>query len=196
MLRCLMMVFVVFGVSAQASGQNKSENLSLSEAPQVSKKVMEDRLFDAARMGRTDVIDALLQLGTNVNTVSEKGYSALILAAYAGQSEAVSNLLAAGADACFLGPRGNTALMGAVFKGHADVVKRLNDTAGCTVDSQSRSGQTALMMAALFGREDIARILVAAGADASFEDARGNSPISLAQSQGNLSMAQLLGGTQ
>lgn len=46
------------------------------------------------------------------------------------------------------------------------------------------AGQTALMMASLFGREEIVELLVRHGADPALQDYQGNTAENLAQAQG------------
>ncbi|MCW2293210.1 ankyrin repeat protein [Pseudomonas sp. BIGb0408] len=136
--------------------------------------------FDAARAGNTAMLDEFIQAGYDLDTADEKGYTALILAAYHGHREAVERLLSAGADACAQDQRGNTALMGAIFKGEVRIAKRLLD-ADCSPDQRNGSGQTAAMYAALFQRKDMLDALANKGADMSAEDAFGNNPQRLEQ---------------
>lgn len=72
-----------------------------------------------------EMLNTFIESGYSLNTVDDKGYTALILAAYHGQGPAVEQLLAAGADACVQDKRGNTALMGAIFKGELSIARRL-----------------------------------------------------------------------
>jgi ankyrin repeat protein len=55
---------------------------------------------------------------------------------------------------------------------------------GCNVNHQNYAGQTALMMASLFGREEIIKLLLEHGANPGLKDNQGNTSIKLAQSQG------------
>ena len=145
----------------------------------------QDLLFDAARMGRADLIAPLAKTGADVNGYDRRGVTPLILAAYAGQAETVDALIAAGADACKPSlSDGNTALMGVAFKGNDAIAERLLK-AGCDVNARNKAGQTALMMAALFGRTQQIEWLLAAGADANVTDAEGRTARSVAQAQGN-----------
>ncbi|MFT4246475.1 MAG: ankyrin repeat domain-containing protein [Pseudomonas sp.] len=130
--------------------------------------------FDAARAGRQDMLAEFIGAHYDLNTRDEKGYTALILAAYHGHRAAVEQLLAAGADPCAQDRRGNTALMGAVFKGELAIARRLMQ-ADCAPDQRNNAGQTAAMYAALFQRKDILDALAAKGADLKARDAQGNS---------------------
>ena len=77
------------------------------------------------------------------------------------------------------------------IKGYDDMARKLL-TLGCAVDATNDSGQTAVMMAALFGRTEQVRMLRAAGADVSNRDFLGNTALVLARLQGNREMVELL----
>ncbi len=53
----------------------------------------------------------------------------------------------------------------------------------CGVNHQNHAGQTALMMASLFGREDIIKLLLEHGADPQLTDYHGNTATKLAQAK-------------
>ncbi|MEJ5976697.1 ankyrin repeat domain-containing protein [Novosphingobium sp. PS1R-30] len=149
-------------------------------------------LFDAARLGRIDVLPALIQAGADVAALDPAGYSPLILSCYHGHVDAAHLFLAHGAPVDQQdGARGNTALMGAAFKGLGDIVELLLAN-GAQPDAANHAGQTALMFAALFGRAAIVDRLLARGADPHRPDAAGNSALSVAQSQANDLMAARL----
>jgi len=127
---------------------------------------LQELLHEAARLGRDDVIPALLQAGAEI--------------------------LDHGADAAAGdGARGNTALMGVAFKGYAGIARLLVD-AGVDVNQRNLAGQTAVMNAVMFGHAAIAEMLLAAGADTDVIDAAGNSPASIAAGQSNDTMAELI----
>lgn len=149
-------------------------------------------LFDAARLGRTDMITPLVKAGVDLNATDARGFTPLILAAYNGQAETLDALIAAGADPCKPDEsQGNTAQMGVAFKGNDAIAARLL-TAGCDVNARNKAGQTALMMAALFGRSAQVAMLVKAGADPALADASGRTAKAVAQGQGNDAMVKQL----
>ena len=148
--------------------------------------------FEAAREGRTDLLKGLIAAGAPVDARDRKGYTAFILATYHGHQEAAGFLLASGADACAGDRRGNTAQMGLAFKGNVAMSRWLIGTTGCAIDQQNHAGQTALMMAALFDRKEMAEDLLAAGADPALADTAGNTAASLAEAQGLGKMLSIL----
>ncbi|TCV93394.1 hypothetical protein EC912_105255 [Luteibacter rhizovicinus] len=147
--------------------------------------------FDAARVGRTDILRALSEAHYPIDTQTSSGYTAVILTAYDEQPEALDYLLGIGADACRGDRNGNTALMGALYKGHTAIAKRLLD-AHCPIDQANNSGETALSFAALFGRLEFIPLLAARGADPNHADAQGNTPLQVVLKQGNEESAAAL----
>jgi len=148
--------------------------------------------FAAARAGRVDVIEALLDAGAPINARDDRGYTGLILAAYNGRAELARRLIDRGAEVCAGDARGNTALMGAAFKGDDAMARLLVETRACPVDQANAQGQTALMMASLFGRVAQVRMLLAAGAEPGKADLAGATAASLARAQGATEVATLL----
>jgi uncharacterized protein len=140
--------------------------------------------FDAARVGRVDILRALHDAGYPVDAVDSHGYTAVILASYDGQPAALDYLLSAGANACTGDRHGNTALMGALFKNEPDIARRLIAT-HCPIDQTNGAGETALGFATLFNRFDLIPLLVARGANPDHVDRRGQSLLQLAQSHDN-----------
>ena len=138
--------------------------------------------FNAARQGRGDMMQEFINVHWDLDLQDDKGYTALILAAYHGHQALVSQLLKAGANPCQADHRGNTALMGAIFKGELSIAGQLMN-APCAVDQRNQAGQTAAMYAALFRRKAILEALVAKGADLKARDARGNTAERLQQGE-------------
>lgn len=153
---------------------------------------LQELLFDAARLGRDDMILALVSTGIDLEAYDPKGHTPLILASYHGSLKTSQALMLAGAapgapDAA----RGNTPLMGVAFKGFEDIARALL-AAGADPNARNHAGQSAIMMAAMFGHGAIVEELIAAGADIDSIDAAGNSAKSLAAAQNNYAMVTLL----
>lgn len=152
----------------------------------------QELLFEAAKLGRVDLIPLLVKDGADVNAYEARGFTPLILAAYNGQSAAVEALIAAGGDACKPDvSQGNTAQMGVAFKGDDAIAARLLKQK-CDVNARNKAGQTALMMAALFGRTRQIDMLLAAGADPAIADASGRTAAIVAAGQGSDAVAARL----
>ena len=144
-----------------------------ADATSDTRQQLRELFFQAAREGREDMLNEFIDAKFDLNVQDEKGYTALILAAYHGHQPAVTQLLNAGADPCAKDLRGNTALMGAIFKGELSIAQQLV-AADCAPDQRNNAGQTAAMYAALFHRKDVLDSLAAKGADLNATDAMGN----------------------
>ena len=164
---------------------------AIPQAQWVDAHRYDEAWFDAARVGRVDILRALRDAHYPIDAQTSSGYTAVILAAYDDQLEALNYLLSANADACRGDRNGNTALMGALYKGYSDVAQRLLDTA-CPVDQTNNAGETALSFAAMFGRRDLMRALVRRGANPNHVDAHGDTPLAVVLKQGNDDSAALL----
>ena len=144
----------------------------------------EPDIFNAARDGDVAAIDRYLAAGGDKEARTGRDYTPFILAAYYGQNAALERLQKAGANPCAEDEAGSTAFMGVAFRGHLATAQWLLDHTTCDVNHQNAAGQTALMMASLFGREEIITLLLAHGAKPGIIDQRGNSAASLAKAQG------------
>ncbi|MES2741697.1 MAG: ankyrin repeat domain-containing protein [Pseudomonadota bacterium] len=151
-------------------------------SPAEVEQALKQRFFDAARAGDVPVLREFIVAGYPLDLRAEKGYTALILAAYHGHAEAVQALMAGGADPCAKDDRGNLALTGAIFKGELAIAHTLLG-AKCQVDQRNKAGQTPAMYAALFHRTDILAALRDKGADMEAKDTAGNTPNSLGAAQ-------------
>lgn len=176
--------------TAQIS-QNSTAQQQAPKKMVMTREHLQEIYFDAARQGRSDIIEGLISQGFGPNIHDKKGDTPLILAAYYDHLDTVNLLIAHGAEACGKDLKGNTALMGAAFKGESEIVRRLS-AGGCPVNTQNDVGQTALMMASLFGRMDTVKTLLSLGADPTLKDAAGQSALSLAQAQDNEEMVTFL----
>jgi len=179
-MKCFYLMAVLLLGSGQAIAAPELNAVS-SDAEQVQIQ-LRDYFFNAARFGDNEVLDEFIQAGYDLNTADDKGYTALILAAYNGHPGTVERLIAAGADACAQDARGNTALMGAIFKGELRIAKRLLATE-CDPDQRNHAGQTPAMYAALFQRDALLQALRERGADLEASDPMGNKVESLARGE-------------
>ncbi|GAB3050809.1 ankyrin repeat domain-containing protein [Acinetobacter apis] len=174
----------LIGMASTSFAANTAKTTPASSAAQSEdiKKQLREYYFDAARTGNTKMLNEFIQAGYNLNSQDEKGYTALILAAYHGHKAMVDQLLKAGANACVQDKTGNTALMGAIFKGELKIAKTLMQTE-CSPDQKNNAGQTASMYAALFQRKEVLDSLVKQGANTQLKDARGNSVDNLSRGE-------------
>ncbi|HEY6803066.1 MAG TPA: ankyrin repeat domain-containing protein [Pyrinomonadaceae bacterium] len=77
------------------------------------------------------------------------------------------------------------ALLRAARDGHADAVQELLKTPGIDVNATDADGNTALLEAARFGHDHVARVLLAGGANTKVRDKNGKTPLMLAVAGGH-----------
>jgi len=129
-----------------------------------------------------------LTSGKNPGSPDDRGRTPLMLAASIGTVDAMKVFLEAGADVNAVDSFGATPLM----FGIRDIakVRVLMDT-GARVNDKSKQNQTALLLAAsTTGSIEIARLLVAKGADPKVTGAGGRTTLIMAANQNDLAMVQ------
>ncbi|MEX3566038.1 ankyrin repeat domain-containing protein [Micrococcus endophyticus] len=127
------------------------------EAGQPSPEMLElaGRMFDAARTGDAETLEAYIVAGLNPDLQNGKGDTFLTLAAYHDQPGVVEMLIRVGADVEKANDRGQRPLTCATFKG--DVASmRLLLAAGADPDAGTPSARQTAQM---FGGEEIAAVL-------------------------------------
>ncbi len=145
--------------------------------------------FLAALTGgdRERVAARLAEHPSLVNATSGDGVSATRMALYYGHREIAEMLAAA--------PEAGLDIWDAAALGHMDPVTAVHDTMGkAFLDDFSRDGYTPLQLACFFGREEVARYLVEAGADISAVAQNGMAiqPLHAATAGGHAAIVELL----
>ena len=143
--------------------------------PETTQPGGETALMTAARSGNADVVRQLLARGADVNATEEwKGQTALMWAAAENNAVAVKALIAGGADVAArsevspgvaeLGNRGFTAFTFAARAGAMDAAEVLLE-AGASVNETLADGTSALVLAVMSARYEMAAFLLDHGAD-------------------------------
>jgi len=181
-----------------------------------------DDFFRAVRTNNPQGVSELLARGFDPNTHEESGQSALTLAVREGAGQVVDTLLShPQLDLNAPNRAGETALMLAALKGDLALVRRLTERGaainrpgwsalhyaasgpepevvawllerGAALDARSPNGTTALMMAAGYGSERSAELLLAKQADAEPRNERGLSAADFARAAGREALAKRL----
>jgi hypothetical protein len=134
----------------------------------------------AAANNNVNRVNALLNAGADPNARGGHGITPLVSAARAGALDAIRALVKRGADPNLrCGVSGWTPLMHAIHKDQAGSVEALIG-AGAEVNARGEGGRTPLMMAAGYGYDDILRLLIDRGADASAQLPDGKNALSFA----------------
>jgi ankyrin repeat protein len=141
-----------------------------------------------------NAVKELLQSGLSTETPIEYGehkITPLIKAAWDGDEPIIAALLAAGAKVnAKATDTGETALLNAVSRKHVEIVKVLLK-AGADVSAKNRFDFNALTSAVAAGDEELAALLLDAGANAETETST-LTPLMFAASSGNVDMIRFL----
>jgi ankyrin repeat protein len=162
----LLMLFTTFAISAQ------------------------DDIFSAARNNNVKLLNELL-VENKINSVDERGSTALIIACYNNNCDMAELLLKKGGDPNIQDKMGNTALMGVCFK-RLDKIALLLLSHNAAINQRNYNGATALIYAATFGADSIIKILLDRGADKTIRDRFNKTALDHAILQENEIAVQLL----
>jgi ankyrin repeat protein len=121
-------------------------------------------IIDAAKIGDTRTVAALLKQSEDPNARESDGTTALMWAAYGGHTEIVEALIKVGADVTASNEYGVTAMSEAATRGETEII-RLLLRAGASANAANPEGETALMSVARTGNVEAAKVLIQAGAD-------------------------------
>ena len=125
--------------------------------------------------GKIMAVEQFVKAGFPTNSCDKNGVFLLNIAVRNGHLKTTSILINNGADINSIsGDRGNTPVMDAAAEGYTEILNKLIDS-GAELDFESKSGQTALVLAVGRQAEDAALALIESGADADIEDDLGMS---------------------
>jgi ankyrin repeat protein len=149
--------------------------ISTSSQQKNKVRVFAEPICTAALMGHAEIVKLFIEAGANVNYIREEGTPLH----YAVRGD------------------GMPAHIAGESLRHAEVVKVLIDAGtdlSLTDDPKSSNshGWTPLMTAACYGRVEIARILIEAGADKNARDKAGKTPLIIAAEFGSVGIVDLL----
>jgi len=131
----------------------------------------------------------------NLNHTDAEGHTALYYAIKYGQTAAIYPLLRKGASPEFRDLYDvvqSNALFEAIRREEAETLKAVLAAQVLDIDAPDIKGFTPLMRAAMQNKEELVRILIAAGASKTATTPNGNTAADLAQKRGHTAIAQLL----
>ncbi|MCK9543025.1 MAG: ankyrin repeat domain-containing protein [Novosphingobium sp.] len=140
-------------------------------------------LMQVVEKGNKAVIEHLIKLGADVNSVDHNGETALIMAAASYDCTDIAQLLIlSGANVDQKDHNGKTALIYAVIKGRKDIVGLLINT-GADINAKDNNGNTALMHAVYYGHIEIVKLLIDSCVDVNVRNNDGNTALMVAESK-------------
>ena len=149
----------------------------------------EETLFRAVW---TDDIASLRNSNIDVNIRDGRGRTPLHIAVENGYVDVAMFLVENGAEVNIVDANGNTPLILIIHKtGNTELTRRLLEK-GAGVNTQNRTGETALMYAAWRGHSDIVQLLLENRADVTLKNRQGDTALGLAESKEHLEIVQML----
>lgn len=150
-------------------------------------------LIAAVKEHNSQLLNLLIEQGTNVNGRDEQGRTALMHACALGyDAEAQTLLLEGNADISLIDNNGNSALFFAAGNGHASLVRMLIEIYNMKADSKNRAGIPLLVLAALNGHLAVVCELLKLKPDVSIPDEGGHTPLMAAVISGNEKLVHVL----
>ncbi len=166
-------------------------DVAISPASELTESRERADLLRAASQGDRELVEMLLEMGTDVNCRSAHLNTPLIRSAFKGHLPIAQLLIARGADIEARNCQGHTPLMVASNTDSGDMVSLLL-AGGANPRVKNAEGYSALTIAVNDNRTEIVKLLLACGADANEFTNEKDTPLMRASHKGYLDMAALL----
>lgn len=151
------------GMTAIETAIEQGDLTAVQEAIANGIEMKTEALALAAELGHTEIVNALIAAGVDVNQGDSEGWTPLMAAAGGGHTAIVEKLLAAGANVNAQTAFGLTPLMAAAAKGQTATVKQLI-AAGADLNAKDQNSWTALVWALDGKHADVVAVIKAARA--------------------------------
>lgn len=145
----------------------------------------------SAESGNRAILEAFLRGGAKVNARDDRGWTALMNAAFYNQKETAQLLIANGANVQVKDKSGYAPLHWAAFNGHTELVNLLINYLA-NVNAQSTFGWTPLLQASTRGHAGTCAALIAGGADVNLGSKDGWTALHKACANGHSEVVKLL----
>jgi ankyrin repeat protein len=122
-------------------------------------EAVNEKLFQAAKLGETDTVLRLIKEGVNINAQDSNGQTATMIATYNNDVTTAKVLIEAGADVNIQDDIKNNPFLYAGAEGYLDILK-LTIKAGANPMITNRYGGTALIPASEHGYVDVIKELL------------------------------------
>ena len=149
-------------------------------------------LQDTAARGNIQRLNMLLKLRGDVNAVGSKGNTALEIACRKGRADVAAILLDHGADLRLRTTAGTTMMHEAALGDSPEVIELLLARGAEVNAMDTETAATPLHFAASFGRLKAVKALLRIGADVNSKNAKSETPLQTAVSNGQNDVAEVL----
>jgi ankyrin repeat protein len=185
-------------LAAAASGDADAVALALRDGADLEARDAAGRsaLLLASAGDHVEAARVLVALGADPDAVDAQQDTPWLVTGVTGSVDMLEVLLPAGPDLGLVNRFGGVSVIPASERGHVEYVRRVVD-AGIDVDHVNRLGWTALLEAVILGdggerHQEVVRVLLAAGADASIGDRDGVTALEHAERLGHEELAEIL----
>ncbi len=154
-------------------------------------------LLLAVEHGHAEIAGTLLARGASVNAQAANRDTPWLLAGAAGRTQILELMLSRAPDLSIRNRFGGDALIPACERGHVDTVRLLTTRTKIDVNHVNDLGWTCLLEAAILGdggprHQEVARLVLAAGANPGLADREGVSPLAHARRRGHAEVAGII----
>ncbi|XWS32661.1 hypothetical protein CRYUN_Cryun22dG0009000 [Craigia yunnanensis] len=167
--------------------------IKVGKIPKSSNVSVFSPLMFVAQAGDVEALKALIGRGeVNLDYQDDKGFSAVMVAAFKGHVEAFRLLVYAGADVKLLNKSGETAIMLSELNQNRDLFEKVMLEFALERGNRNAGGFYALHCAARHGDLGAVALLTSRGYDVDVPDGDGYTPLMLAAREGHGSTCELL----
>lgn len=152
-------------------------------------------ILKAMKEGNIESFQALIdQRKDLINSIDENGNTFLMLAAYGGNTAVCKILLTAGANVELTNALGQNVLHQAATSGHTDIIELFAAYKNflALLNSQDKSGDTPLMVAAYYGHDLVCKTFLRTHANTHVVNHRGKSALDIAKEQAEAAVVRVL----
>ena len=188
-------------LAAARNGSTPAAVAALDDGADIEAR--DDRLRTALLLAVTgdevDVARTLVERGADVNALDDQRDTPFLVTGVTGSVRMLEVLLPGKPDTTITNRFGGVSVIPAAERGHVDYVRAVLESTDIDVNHVNDLGWTALLEAVILGdggprHQDVVRILLDHGADASIADADGVNPLQHARDRGQRDIVPLLEG--
>ena len=178
----LLPAFAVCAALLCHCADSDAERIAEFEGANVRLNNVKNLLETAVWGGNAETVRALIEAGINISEHRHEKFNPVVIAVRNGYAELLKTLLANGADAREKDETGETLLIRAAMGNNLEILEILLATGKFDVNAISNGpGWTALMLAARHGNVEMAKRLLAAGADPGIQGNDGKTALDTAR---------------